>query len=189
MKSGTPFVDYTPESCAEIYAIINARQLTALMFHDQMADYFRFLSLDGFSDLHEKQCIEEAKERRKLRKCYMERHNKLVEDWPVTNPKAIPDDWIRYTRMDVSSQVRTQSIQNAFKKYQEWEEGSLDLYGKCASVLGEMSYMADKHDIDCLVQDVDKELKKLYEIILALKSVNYDVPFVIEYQKKMKIGA
>lgn len=186
MRSGVPFVDYTPESCAEIFAIINARLLTALMFHDQMADYFRFLSLDGLSELHEKQCIEEAQERRKLRKCYMKRHNRLIEDLNVSNPKAIPEDWIKYTRMDVSSQVRTQSIQTALKKYQDWEEGSLELYGKCSTLLGVMNCDADKRDIDNLISDVDEELKHLYEIILAFKSVNYDVTFVMEYQKNLK---
>jgi hypothetical protein len=186
MRSGAPFVDYTPDSCAEIYAIINARQLTALMFHDQMADYFRFLSLDGLSNLHERQCVEEARGRRKLRKCYMKRHNKLIEDWPVSNPKAIPDDWIKYTRMDVSSQVRTQSIQLALKKYREWEEESIALYSKCAKLLADMNYMADKQDIDYLITDVDEELKHLYEIDLAFKSANYDLSFVLEYQKHIK---
>lgn len=92
----------------------------------------------------------------------------------------------KYTRMDVSSQVRTQSIQTALKKYQDWEEGSLELYGKCSTLLGVMNCDADKRDIDNLISDVDEELKHLYEIILAFKSVNYDVTFVMEYQKNLK---
>lgn len=65
----------------------------------------------------------------------------------------------------------------------EEEEGSLELYGKCSTLLGVMNCDADKRDIDNLISDVDEELKHLYEIILAFKSVNYDVTFVMEYQK------
>ena len=33
--------------CKEAYEEINGRQVTALMFHDQMADFFDFLGLMG----------------------------------------------------------------------------------------------------------------------------------------------
>ena len=39
------------KSVDDVFAEINARQIAALMMHDQMADYFDFLGLSGYKRL------------------------------------------------------------------------------------------------------------------------------------------
>ena len=186
MKRGIPFKDYTPETCAEVFSALDIRQITALMFHDQMADYFKFLSLDGFAKLHKFQYLEESIDRRKLKEYYIKHHNKLLEEWEVSDPRVIPQDWLRYTRMDVSSQVRTQSTQSALKKYMDWEEETREILAKSAIVLRELECVSDEQFILCMLKDVDKELECLYKIINKLRAVSYDPVFVMEYQDELK---
>ena len=40
-------------SVESIFSEINARMIAALMFHDQMSDYFDFLGMKGYKRLHE----------------------------------------------------------------------------------------------------------------------------------------
>lgn len=39
--------------------------------------------------------------------------------------------------------------------------------------------------MDCLVEDVDKELKKVERIILDLISTGYDMVYIVESQKEI----
>ena len=59
-----------------IFSEINARMIAALMFHDQMSDYFDFLGMKGYKRLHEYQYFSESLERKKLNQYYINHHNK-----------------------------------------------------------------------------------------------------------------
>ena len=185
MRQGTPFKDYTPDTCAEIYSIIDSHQIEALMFHDQMADYFGFLGLDGFKCMHEFHHLDESIGRRKTKRYYMKHHSRLLEEAPVDNPKAIPTDWLKYTKFDVSQQVRNQAVQNGFRRYVEWEEASKKLYEQCAARLMELGHVADYNHVNCLVEDVDDELAELYELWLRLKSMNFDAGYTESIQEEL----
>ena len=40
------------KSVEDVFSEINARQIAAIMIHDQMADYFDFLGLSGYNYLY-----------------------------------------------------------------------------------------------------------------------------------------
>ena len=44
-KNKVMFAEYEPKNCKDVFSAINTRQITALMFHDEMADLFDFLGL------------------------------------------------------------------------------------------------------------------------------------------------
>lgn len=52
-KNKAMFAEYEPKNCKDVFSVINTRQITALMFHDEMADLFDFLGLRGFKRMHE----------------------------------------------------------------------------------------------------------------------------------------
>ncbi|MBO4543013.1 MAG: hypothetical protein J5725_07515, partial [Bacteroidales bacterium] len=92
----------------------------------------------------------------------------------------------RYTRMDVTVQVRTQAVQSALKKYMEWEEGTKTILSKSAVKLRELGCVSDEEFILEMLEDVENELKCLYGIVNKLRAVSYDPVYVMEYQDKLK---
>lgn len=179
-----------PTDLSEVYSAINARQITALMFHDEMADLFDFLGLKGFKRMHEYQFLSESIEHRKLKRYYLNHHNKLLEDTELVPVAVLPDDWVKYTRMDVTASIRKQAVQKAMEDYHTWESGTKALYEKCATMLMNWGHIADFSQICCLIEDVDHELKCLERLHIELKSVDYSMEYIMDmqdcYHKKYK---
>lgn len=193
-KTKISFTDYTPKDVHEVFSTINTRQITALMFHDEMSDLFDFLGLKGFKRLHEYQYLSESIEHRHLKKHYLNCHGMLLADEELTPIDVIPDDWYQYTRTDVTSAIRQQYVQKAMNQYKEWESGTKDLYEKCAACLIAWGNVSDFNKVNDLVKDVSTELKYLERLCIELKSVDYDSEYIEsiqdcyhkEYKKKLK---
>ena len=98
-------------SCYDIFREINDRQVTALMVHDQMADIFWFMQLKGFACMHEYQFLCESIGHRKTKKHYLCERGKLLPDGEFKNPEVLPVDWLKYSKSDVTNQVRLQYIE------------------------------------------------------------------------------
>lgn len=175
---------YEPKNCEEVYKIINARQITALMFHDEMADLFDFLGLRGFKRMHEYQYMVESAEHRALKRYYINHHGKLLPESTLTPVSVIPGDWVQYNRVDVTATVRKQYTQRAMDQYLDWEAETKTLYGKMAAYLMDWQKVADFDKVNCLIKDVDMELKYLERLYLELKSVDYDPAYTNMLQDK-----
>jgi hypothetical protein len=170
-------------TCTDIFKEIAKRQITALMFHDQMRDLYDFLGLSGFKRWHQHHYIAESKEFHKLKHYFMSTHNKLLDAEGTKEPiSVIPDDWYNYTRMDVTPQLRKQHVEASFEAYKTWEEETKKCYEEYSKALYDMGNVADALKVDCLVKDVTCELKHLYKWMLKLKAVNYDMNFILEIQ-------
>jgi hypothetical protein len=169
----------------EIYGEISARQTAALMFHSQMADYFDFISLHGYKRLHEYQYYSESIERRTLSMYYINHHGKLIEDKFEGEIRAIPAAWYTANRISVGKGTKQKAVEDGFTEYREWETATKEIYSHYAHKLREMGQEADALFIDCLVEDVDKELKQLDRIILDLISCGYDMTYIVESQAEM----
>ncbi len=174
--------EFEPASCKELYSAINTRQITALMFHDEMADMFDFLGLQGFKQMHEYQYRVESEEHRALKRYYISHHNCILPQEEVYPEEVIPDEWLKYTRMDVTPPVCKQAVQKAFDQYLEWETDTKALYERCACYLLSWNKVADFNTVNDLVKDVDIELKCLTGIYLRLKSANYDSAYIESIQ-------
>lgn len=173
-----------PKSCQDIYSAINFRQVKALMFHDQMSDYLRFIGLDGFSWVHEYQYLSESMERRKLKQYYMLHHNRLLSDEEIDAIDIIPSGWYQYTRMDVTQQVRQQSLQRAMTMYRDWEKDTKEFLEICASYLMSWNNVADFALIKDMIEDVSEELEHLEAMLIELKAVDYDPIYMMDMQRR-----
>ncbi len=167
----------------EIFAQIKNRQIAALMFHGQMADYFDFLSLHGYKRLHEYQYFDESAEFRKTGRYYINHHGKLLPDSFTGEIKAIPDGWLTANRMSVGKGTKRQAVEDGFNEYHAWETETKAVYERYALRLREMGHEADAIFVDKLVKCVDHELKCLDRIILDLISAGYDMVYIVESQK------
>lgn len=197
-KNRALFAEYEPKNCKDVFSVINTRQITALMFHDEMADLFDFLGLRGFKRMHEYQYLAESAEHRTLKRYYLNHHGMLLPDEEIEPVDVIPDDWYQYNRMDVTPAVRKQAVQKAMEQYKEWECGTKELYEKCAAYLMAWQKIADFDKVNELVKDVDMELKHLERLCIELKSVEYSADYIAglqgsyheKYKEKSKdIGA
>lgn len=172
-------------TCHEVFATINRRQISALMFHDQMADFFDFLGLMGFKRMHEYQYLVESAEHRALKRYFLNHHNSLLIEKSIEEPDVIPDSWYKYNRFEVSVQVRKQAIEKALTQYKDWEAETKRCYEKCAKDLLDESLIADYNKINKLIQDVDMELKSVDRLLLKLQAVNYNDIYVVTIQDEL----
>lgn len=166
-----------------IFSEINARMIAALMFHDQMSDYFDFLCMKGYKRLHEYQYFAESLERKKLNQYYINHHNKLIPDTYSGQVAMIPENWKTANRISVGKSTKQKGIEDGFNQYHEWESETKSLYEHYASKLREMGSVADAIMVEKLVEDVDSELKNLERIIIDLISSGYDMVYITESQQ------
>ena len=171
------------DSVEAIFSEINARMIAALMFHDQMSDYFDFLGMKGYKRLHEYQYFAESLERKKLNQYYINRHNKLIPNAYSGQVSMIPASWMTATRISVGKSTKQKGIEDGFNQYHEWEADTKSIYEHYSSRLRELGAVADAIMVERLVEDVDKELKKLEGIIVDLISSGYDMVYITESQQ------
>lgn len=170
-------------SVESTFSEINARMIAALMFHDQMSDYFDFLGMKGYKRLHEYQYFAESLERKKLNQYYINHHNKLIPDIYSGQVTMIPENWQTANRISVGKSTKQKGIEDGFNQYHEWESETKNLYEHYSSRLREMGAVADAIMVEKLVEDVDSELKNLERIIVDLISSGYDMVYITESQQ------
>jgi hypothetical protein len=172
-------------SCEEIYSCMLARQIKAIMFHEQMTILFDFLNLHGFKRMHEYQYFCENKEMRGIQRYFINHHNKLIPEKEIENPNLIPADWYKYSRDEVTSTIKKQYIEKCFKDYVDWESETKTYLEAYAKALMNQDKIADFNFINKMICDVDKELKRTMRMYIKLKSVNYDLVYVEEIQPEL----
>lgn len=170
-------------SVESIFSEINARMIAALMFHDQMSDYFDFLGMKGYKRLHEYQYFSESLERKRLNQYYINHHNKLIPNIYTGQVAMIPENWQTANRISVGKSTKQKGIEDGFNQYHEWETETKSLYEHYSVKLRENGAVTDAIMVERLVEDVDKELKKLERIIVDLISSGYDMVYITESQQ------
>lgn len=172
-------------SVESIFSEINARMIAALMFHDQMSDYFDFLGMKGYKRLHEYQYFSESMERKKINQYYINHHNKLIPNTYSGQVAVIPENWQTANRISVGKSTKQKGIEDGFNQYHEWEAETKSLYEHYSSRLREIGAVADAIMVEKLVEDVDNELKKLEKIVVDLISSGYDMVYITESQQRI----
>lgn len=70
----------------DVFAKVSDRLIDGMMMHEQMADYYNFLGLDGFKRLHEYHSLCETISMRRIHRYFIDHCNRLL---PVANTKHI----------------------------------------------------------------------------------------------------
>ena len=112
----------------EIYRDLSAHMIKGLMVHDELANYYGFLGLDGYRCCHEYHYMAENCGYKKLNKYFIHHHNKLIPYKDIDNPNVIPDSWYRYAREDVDNATKENAIKRGLSIWLEWEKETKRLY-------------------------------------------------------------
>ena len=178
----------------EIFSLLSAHQIKNLMSHDQMADYYDFLSLRGYKRAHEYHYKKEMKGYRKLHRYFINHYGKLIEERQIDNPQNIPSSWFSYSRKDVDINTKKSAVKSGIEKWIAWERETKDKYEDAFHELLEMGEEASAIFIQDYIRDVDCELKYAERKALDLSAVDYNLGYIIgeqtklhdKYKKKMK---
>lgn len=169
----------------EIFAEISAHQITGIMLHEQMADYYDFLGLPGYKRLHEYHYFAESAAMRSVHRYHINHFNRLIAGSHPANPAAIPASWINYTRFDVDSSTKRKAIKDGFAKWREWETGTKKKYESFYKQLCELGEIAAAGKVRQLLEDVDFELKCAERMKLELDAVDYDMSIIVPAQSAL----
>ena len=170
----------------EIFAMLSARLVEGMMYHDQMSRYYGFLGLFGYRAMHDHHYQEETDGYRKLNAYYSDHYCKLIPNKRVADPKKIPEGWLPHSRRDVDLSTKKKAIQTGAEGWVEWEVETRSIFMKCAKELFDSGEMASYAEVMEYVRDVDCELSEARKELLILESTGYDLSFIMDRQEAIK---
>ena len=168
----------------EIYSKINEHMINGLMLHDQLANYYDFLGLEGYKRCHEYHYLAENIAYRALNRYFINHHNMLIPEAQFSNENVIPASWYSHKREDVDVTTKKNGVKAGLTKWVEWERDTKHLYEQMYKEALEADEVASAMKIKCLVKDVDRELKKAERYWLNKEAIGYDMTAIIEEQKR-----
>lgn len=166
----------------QIFAKINSHMIKGLMVHEQLANYYDFLCLEGYTRCHEYHYLCESLSFRSLNRYYVNHHNKLIPEEKVENPDIIPSSWYRYERQDVDTNTKRNAVKNGVEIWVNWETETKKLYEQMYKELINIDEVASACKIKELICDVDKELKMAQRHHINKMSADYNILDIVEEQ-------
>ena len=173
-------------TCEEIFLELSEHMVKGLMVHEQLANYYDFLGLDGYRDCHEYHFIHESCMYRKLCRYYVNHYNKLIPEMEFEQVSEIPESWYKYTRQDVDANTKKGAVKSALSKWVEWETDTKELYCEMYKEMLENGSVATAKFFEEFIEDVDKELETATKYWLYKESINYDMTIIVSEQKDKK---
>lgn len=170
---------------SEIFQRISERLIVGMMLHEQFADYYDFLNLRGFKRLHEYRFFCESATMRGVHRYHINHFNMLIPGGHPSNPAAIPDSWISYTRQQVTADTKRRAVRDGMTKWATWERETKKLYERCYSELCALGEIAAADKIKELVCAVDQELKCAERLCIDLDSSGHDLSYILMMQDEL----
>lgn len=168
----------------EIFSQLSSHMLKGLMIHQQLANYYEFLGLVGYSKEHEQRYYEESENYHRLCKFYIDHYNMLIASEKVEEPKVIPSNWYKYTRYDVDISTRKNGVEHGFKEWKNWEMSTRSEYERFYKELFNLNEISASFFVNDLVKDVEEEILDIDRQFIELKSVDFDPVFIAEKQSQ-----
>ena len=173
-----------PQMVEQIYSEIDERMGKGLCFHEQLADYFCFLGLQGFKRMLEYQYMNECADKRKLHRRYIDMHHRILPVKQIQAPVFIPQSWSNYTTENIDDTVIPKFVKSALSEWKQWEEGTKETYKEAWNMLKDAGFATDAEHIKSMIKDVEKELKDIHRIAETLNGTGYDVNMIHGIQDK-----
>ena len=169
----------------ELFTELSGHMIKGLMIHDQMADYYDFLSLRGYKRCHEYHYKKEIEGYRRLHRYVINHYGKLIEEKRIENPEIIPSSWFRYSRDEVDESTKRSAVRNGVEKWVAWEKETKTLYQRAYRELMDAKEEAMAIFLQDYIEAVDCELKWAERKAIELKDVDYNLAFIIGEQKRI----
>lgn len=168
----------------EIYTKLTSHVLKGMMIHEEMANYYDFLGLEGYKRCHEYHFIKEMMSYRSLCRYFINHHNMLIPESLVEVPEIIPESWYMHTRQDVDTATRKNAVKIGLTKWVEWERDTKKFYQEMHIELVALGEVASAMFIENLIDDVDRELKDAERYWINKEAMGYDMTAIVGEQKR-----
>lgn len=169
----------------EIFSSLATHMIQGIMIHEQLANCYGFLSLDGYKMCHEYHYQHEICNYRCLYHYFLGNYNKLLPVDDISNPSIISSNWYKYTRSDVDINTKRNAIRDLTKTWVEWEKETKTLLEKSYKELYEQNEISAALKIACFLKDVEHELKHAENKRIALETIGYDMGDIMAEQKHL----
>ena len=166
----------------EIFSKIAMHMIKGIMFHEQVANCYGFLSLEGYKECHEYHYYSEIINYRHLYHYSLDHCHKLIKLGEIEDPAIISSNWYKYTKTDVDVNTKRTAIRDLMKSWIEWERETKQLLENCYKELYELGEIAAAIKISCFIKDVCNELQHAEEKRIKLETIGYDINTIIQEQ-------
>lgn len=170
---------------SEIFSDLSAHFIKGMMVHDQMANYYDFLSLKGYKRCHEYHFKKESCSYRKLNRFFINHYNKLIMEKSVSDPNIIPESWYRYSRDEIDVQTKKNAVKNGLEQWIRWETETLTKLQQAQLDLYDDGEVASALFINKFIKNVECELKDAKKKQIELAAVEYDMSYILGEQKRI----
>ena len=158
------------------------------MHHEQFANYYLFLGLEGYKAYHDHQFLEETLNYRDFITFFMQHYNKLIPNFSfesLNNLPIIPDNWHEYVRNDVDINTRRNAVKTGLEKYIHWQTQTRKFLEDMQVQLESNGEVTSALEIHKYIKKVEQELKKAEKEYLEIKATDYDLPTIVTKQKQL----
>ena len=171
----------------DIYASILGKMIEGVMLHDEMSNYYDFLSLKGFRKIHEYQYWKENIAYTDFSHWVINHLDKLPRESEVDNPDVIPEGWYNYKTLDVNANTKKEAVKGGLEKYLNWEKSTKIFYEKAYKQLYDLGDLLGAMKVQCLFKDVEEEIEHIKERIIHYNMINYDIETILLDQESLYI--
>lgn len=166
----------------EIFTKLANHMIEGVKTHYEFANAYEFLGLEGFAKEHNYHTIEEKCGLIHLLHYYFKHYHKLLKTEEIPTPKIIPDNWYKYTTIDVDANTKRNAIKDFIDRWIAWERSTKKLYQDMRQELTNIGEIAAALYIDKYIADVSKELKHAEEKQIHIATINYDLIEITSWQ-------
>lgn len=170
-------------SVEEIFKTLCERVLNGLMLHEQLSNYYDFLSLKGYKRCHEYHYMCETLMHRKLWRFYINHYGKLIPQNENTFNSVIPSNWYRYNRSEVDGSTKRKAVENAFSEWLRWENDTKAFYTERIKELESMGEFTAAEFVKEMLNSVEKEIKSAKRKQVELNTLDYAISYIISEQQ------
>jgi len=158
--------------------------LENLMIHDEFANYFNFLNLQGYKRMHENEYLENVIKNRLINRYILTK--KLlpanVNNFPSFN--IIPHDWHTVDPLTISADYTLKAVKDAFSVYLERMEYSKEHVEKIAIYFSQKGDLITYSFLNDMVKHYDKDIKYLTRYMACLNKAE-SIDYIMEKQDSM----
>lgn len=169
----------------EIIGKLSSYMLKGIMIHEQLSDYYDFLSLHGYKRCHEYHMYKEMKMYRKLHRYFIDTYNMLIEEDAFENPDIIPNTWYRYKRQEVDANTKRSAVKTGIERWVSWEQETKAMFETMYEELMAINEVSAAQMLGKLLCDVDKELKWAERKHIDLVMVDYNISYILGEQERL----
>lgn len=124
-----------------IYVTLNEHLTKSLIFHSQLADYFRFLCLEKYACMQEEAFSKELKNLNIIKRNYISLEKKIVNlPENFSADRLIPEEWYRLRTDDITDKIKRQSVKTAMELWYNWEKDAMHLY---SDLIGQLTSLGE----------------------------------------------